>query len=32
MEELREENRCLKKLYLEEKLMAEIVLKALEKK
>ena len=32
MKELQEENRCLKKIYLEEKLNAEIVAEALEKK
>ena len=32
MNELEEENRCLKKMYLEEKLKAEIVSEALEKK
>jgi putative transposase len=32
LKELEEENRCLKKMYLEEKLKAEIVSEALEKK
>jgi len=32
MKELEEENRCLKKMYLEEKLKAEILAEALEKK
>ena len=32
MKELEDENRCLRKMYLEEKLKAEIVAEALEKK